>query len=341
MPASSTSSGAPPPFFIVGNDRSGTTMLRLVLDRGGVAIPPESMFLVDFARVRRSGNLADPDAAAAFMRRVWDHPRVRLWGIGGDPPAVPPGLTHEEAYRFAVEAPFRAYARANGKERWADKTPLYLAHLDELDAVWPEARFVVLVRDGRDVALSLLGVPFGPNNIWAAARFWAHGIDLGTEAEHRFPGRVLSVRYEDVVADPQTGMKRVCSFVELDFDTEMLAIERTDSSKVLENQAGWFTNVWAGINQSAVGKWRERMSPRQRRVFDQVAGAQLERLGYERPDAARGEGPRYRPGRVETLAYRSHDAAMRGVNFVRLRLVQERGREVGYVLKRKLARAGH
>jgi hypothetical protein len=328
-------SEAASPFFIVGNDRSGTTMLRLILDRSSVAIPPESMFLVDFEPVRRAGGLDDHEAATAFLRRVREHPRVRLWGIADVPPAVPLGLTHAEAYRFAVEAPFRAYARANEKERWADKTPLYLAHVAELAEVWEQARFVVLVRDGRDVALSLLGVPFGPNNVWAAARFWARGIDLGIDAEKRFGERVLRVRYEDLVTDPAPHVERLCRFLGLEFDPDMLAIEHSDASKVQKDQAGWFTNVWAGINRSAVGKWKREMSSRQQRVFDQVAGPQLERMGYERTPS---EG---RPGTAEVAGYRTHDAAMRGVNFVRLRLVQERGREVGYVLKRKLARAGH
>ena len=102
------------PFFVVGNDRSGTTMLRSVLDRSAeAAVPPESMFLLDFAPVRRRGGLERPEAAAAFIRTVWSHPRVRLWKLLGDPPPVPRGLGHADAYRFAVEAPFRAYARAD------------------------------------------------------------------------------------------------------------------------------------------------------------------------------------------------------------------------------------
>ena len=320
------------PFFIVGNDRSGTTMLRLILDRGAVAIPPESMFLVDFAHVRRKGDLSDPRAASAFLRRVWTHPRLRQWNLPPDPPAVPAGLDHAAAYRFAVEAPFRAYARAEGKERWADKTPLYLAHVDELSAVWPDARFVVLVRDGRDVALSLLEVPFGPNNTWAAAHFWAHGIRLGLDAERSYPGRVLHVRYEDVVGDAPAHVRRVCEFVALPYDDEMLAIERTDPAKIDKDQGGWFTNVWAGIDPSVAGKWRRSMSPRRRRVFDAVARRELERMGYDAGDPAADP-----PLRARTPLLRAHDAAARAVNFVRLRIIQERGREVGYVARRKVA----
>jgi hypothetical protein len=320
------------PFFLVGNDRSGTTLLRLVLDRGDVAIPPESMFLADFAPVRQRGGLDDLAQADRLMRAVWSHPRVRLWKLSGDAPAVLPGLGHEEAYRFIVSAPFEAYARKEKKDRWADKTPLYLRYVAEIDAIWPDARFVVVVRDGRDVALSVMRVPFGANNVWAAARAWAQGIRLGLEAERRHPDRVVTVRYEDLVARPAEEGARVSEFLGMEFSKEMLEIERTDPDKILKEQAGWFTNVWAGINTSAVGKWQREMTPAQQRLFARVAGPELEAMGYEPGEPASVAG-------LRTAAYAGHDAAMRSVNFVRLRLLQERGREVRYVLKRKLAGA--
>ena len=86
------------------------------------------------------------------MDAVWEHPKVALWELPGPPPAVPPGLAPADAYRFAVEAPYAAYAAKHGKPDWADKTPHYVHHVDHLLRVWPDARFVVLVRDGRDVA---------------------------------------------------------------------------------------------------------------------------------------------------------------------------------------------
>jgi hypothetical protein len=321
-----------PPFFVVGVDRSGTTMLRLVLDRGDVAIPPESMFLADFAPVRREGGLDRPEAADAFARRVWEHPRVRAWGLAGAAPQMPLGLTHEQAYRFAVESPFEAYARAHGKVRWADKTPHYLRHVDELAAVWPDARFVVLVRDGRDVTVSLLGVPFGPNNVWSAARFWADGIRRGREAAERYPDRVTTVRYEDLVADPAAEAERLCAFLGLGFDEEMLAIEETDPARLDPGKAAWFTGLAAGINAAGVGKWKTELSPRDQRLFSALAGPELESLGYE-------PGPAQEPTPLAAELYRAQDLGRKLVNFARLRLVDERGREVGYVVRRKVGRA--
>lgn len=296
-------------------------MLRLILDRGDVAIPPESMFLLDVDPHQPPDNV---------LLEAWNHPRVRLWGLAGAPPQIPEGLSPQHAFRFAVSAPFIAYAEREGKTRWADKTPAYIGHVGRLASIWPDARFVVLVRDGRDVALSVMGVPFGPNNAWAAARSWATAIRQGREAAARYPGRVLEVRYEDLVARPEAEVQAICGFLGLDYSHDMLAIERTDRSKVVEDQAGWFTNVWSGITTAAVGKWRTDLTPRQVEMFESVAGDELRALGYAT------NGVTTSPSLVP--AYAVHDAAMRGVNFVRLRLVQERGREVRHVVRRKLSR---
>jgi Sulfotransferase family len=296
-------------------------MLRLILDRGDVAIPPESMFLIDV-------DVGQP--AEDVLREAWNHPRVRLWNLQAEPPSIPRELSREEAYRFAVSAPFVAYARREGKTRWGDKTPAYIDHVDRLAEIWPDARFVHLVRDGRDVALSVMKVPFGPNNVWAAAHSWSDAIRQGREAAERHPGRVLELRYEDLVAEPEGELVTTCNFLGLEYSPDMLAIEQTDPSKVVEDQAGWFTNVWAGITTAAVGKWRTELTPRQVEVFESVAGDELRALGYEMNGGT--------ASRTLVPAYAAHDAAMRGVNFVRLRLVQERGREVRHVLRRKLAR---
>jgi sulfotransferase family protein len=323
------------PFFVVGNDRSGTTMLRLVLDRSAeAAVPPESMFLLDFASVRRRGGLEDRAAATSFVQDVWRHPKVKLWKLDGPPPDVPAGLTHAEAYRFAVESPFRAYARAHGKRRFGDKTPAYLHGLDEVLTVWPLARVVVLVRDARDVALSVTALPFGPNNAYAAAQWWARGIRRGLEAELRHPENVLSLRYEDLVAEPEARVQEVCDHLGLGYNSDMLEIERSDPAKIVEDQAAWFAQLSTGITTAGVGKWKTQMPDGDRRIVEAVAGRELRELGYEVEDGA------VPVRRRRALGYTAQDSAHRAVNVVRLRLVQERGRELRYVLRRKLGRPG-
>ena len=320
------------PFFIVGNDRSGTTMLRLIVDRGiDAAVPPESMFLTDFAPAFAAGGPRDADAAARLMREVWEHPKVRLWELGPVPPAVPGGLRGEDAYRFIAAAPFEAYAARHGKRRWGDKTPHYVHHVDHLLRLWPGARFVVLVRDGRDVALSLRRMPFGPNNAWAAAQWWARGIRAGARAQREHPDAVLTIRYEDLAERPHEQVARLCEFLALSYSDDMLALENVDPARIVPDQAAWFPTLFDGINTSAVGRWRREMSRRDQRVFAALAGAELEQLGYE-PGVA---GPTAVSAR-EARLFHYHNELMRNVNFLRLRLLQERGRELRFALARRL-----
>ena len=320
------------PFFIVGNDRSGTTMLRLVLDAGPeVAIPPESMILTDYGAVWEAGELGDPETAQRFLDEIWWHPKIALWRLSGPPPELPPGLSHEQAYRFVVEAPFRAYAAQAGKPRWGDKTPHYVHHIDALLAVWPQARFVILVRDGRDVALSVKRMPFGPNNAWAAAQWWARGIRVGHRAQAEHPEQVLTVRYEDLVAAPAEVAPEICAFVGLQFTPAMLAIDRADRTKIVADQKGWFPTLFDGIHTSASGRWQAEMPARDQWLFAALAGDELMACGYVPGPAARLPLPAW-----QQRLYRWHNETMRQVNFVRLRVFQERGRELRFALERRL-----
>jgi hypothetical protein len=321
----------PDPFFIVGNDRSGTTMLRLIFDRGpDAAIPPESMFLTDYAAAFEAGGPRDEQAARQLMQEVWRHPKVRLWDLPPQPPALPPGLAPRDAYRFIVAAPFEAYAARHGKPRWGDKTPHYVHHVDHLLRLWPGARVVVLVRDGRDVALSLRRMPFGPNNAWAAAQWWARGIRAGVRAQRRHPAAVRTIRYEDLARAPREEVPRLCEFLGLSYREDMLALEKADRERIVRDQASWFPTLFDGINTVAVGRWEREMSRRDQRIFAALAGAELEQLGY-----AVAPGPVAAITPRQERWYRYHNETLRHINFMRLRLFQERGRELRFALERR------
>ena len=314
------------PFFIVGNDRSGTTMLRMILDRGpDAAIPPESMFLTDVE--------LPPADWQALMDEVWEHPKVRLWKLPGAAPRVPPQLDDADAARFVLGAPFEAYARKYGKPRWGDKTPHYVHHVDRLLGIWPHARVVILVRDGRDVALSLRRMPFGPNNAWAAAQWWARGIRAGAAAQERHPDTVLTVRYEDLARDPATYVPPVCEFLDLTYRPDMLDLAEADWSRIVADQRSWFPTLFDGINTKAVGRWEREMPIRDQAVFAALAHEELARFGYPVPDR-----PLPPPTARQAALYHRHNELMRNVNFVRLRVFQERGRELRLALKRRLSR---
>jgi len=320
------------PFFIVGCDRSGTTMLRLILDRSDdVAIPTESMFIADMAAIRsRFGDLASDEQFDRLAETVWRHPKVRQWRLGGAPPPRA-GRSGGAAYRAALEAPYLAYAAQHGKPGWGDKTPFYIGHLDELRRVFPEARIVNLVRDGRDVALSLLRVPFGPANVWAAAHQWRDAVEAGEGAGERLGDDLLTVRYEHLVAAPETAIPAVCEFLEIGYRPEMLAIEESPPELIAAGQEAWFRELYSGISANSVGKWRRQMSRSDIALFESIAGAELERHGYQ-------TGLGSRPPHIPGAAYLAHNWSVKLWHFTVLHVWRERGREVPYLVRRRLSK---
>jgi len=291
------------PIIVLGVRRSGTTLLRVMLDRNPeLAIPDESYFVPLLAR--RHPGVVDPVAFADDLGRL---PTLVEWKLS--PAAVArrlsPGLTTGDA----IAAVFAAYAAERGKARWGDKTPLYMQHLPLLERLFPLARFVHLLRDGRDAALSYLAVPRGimsegwghPRDAAGFACQWASEVRSARELGRRVgPERYLEVRYERLVAAPEAVLREICTFGGLGYDATMLGyVGQTESASKVHQQR---------LNEAprvGVRDWRTEMSPADRREFESIAGSLLSDLGYEAE--TRGHDRR------RLAVYRAKSAARRGV----------------------------
>ena len=286
---------------IVGAPRSGTTLLRLMLDaHPDLAIPPETGFLA-LGRALADG----PDPREAFFDRVTRFPP--------DAPAWPDFGLSQDDFRAALAAaePFsaaegcrvfyRLYAARFGKSRAGDKTPLYCQHLATIADLLPEIRVIHLIRDGRDVALSLRRMWFSPGNeIETLAKYWADCVSAARR-ESGACGGYLEVRFEDLVADPASILRGICRFLDLEFAPAMLAYHaraarrleehrdraRLDGSLVVshEGRVRQQALTMEPPRRSRAGAWRQDMTGDEQRRFDAAAGDLLDGLGYGRSDA--------------------------------------------------------
>jgi hypothetical protein len=276
-----------PPLILLGVSRSGTTLLRVILDRSpGLAIPDESFFVPLLAR--RHGREID---AAAFLDDVARLPSVHDWGVtAGD---VAPRLSSGMAIGEAIAAIYEAYAERAGKPRWGDKTPMYMRHLSLLARLFPDAQYVHLVRDGRDAALSFLEMPEGTfTRTWAhpttAAQFaclWRKEVEdtrslgrqLGSE-------RYLEVRYEELVARPEPVVREICTFASIRYEPAMLDYTGAVDVSAKPHQQRLLTPPTRGVRS-----WRDDMTSSDVRGFEEVAGNLLRELGYGADSAPSGQ----------------------------------------------------
>lgn len=295
-------SGRVPAPFVVGIARSGTTLLRLMLDaHPQLTIPPETHFLPQlfkyFDRWVEEG-VEGEELRGRAMELIVAHPR---WG---DMP-----LRAEEVERRMAEhdpltagdaarSLYETYAAHVGKPRWGDKSPPYTWKARRIQAALPEARFVHLIRDGRDVALSLSEVSWGPGDVQAAAAKWVDELGRARRRSRRLrPGTYMEVRYEDLVADPEPLLRQIAEFVDLPWDAGMLDYHHRAEERMrdvvrdfhplgggtitAEERQRQHELVSTPPSASRVGRWRTEMSSEDRQAFESIAGDLLRELGYE------------------------------------------------------------
>jgi hypothetical protein len=295
-----------PPLFVLGVRRSGTTLLRVMLDRHpALAIPDESYFVPQLAE--RHGDRPDLDAFVDDLRRL---PTLREWRVS--PEEVRVRVQRGATLGQAIATVYEVYADRHGKTRWGDKTPMYMEHLDLLERLFPDALYVHLLRDGRDAALSFLAMPRGivtetwahPRDAAAFACQWKREVTAARTLGRRVgPSRYVEVRYEALVADAERGLRAICAFAGLNFEQSMLDYAGNVDLSRKPHQQSLATTPTPGLR-----RWREQMSPADVAAFEGVAGDLLGDLGYEaerRPDVR---------GRLRMLDYSARMRAYRATS---------------------------
>ena len=275
--------------LIGGCPRSGTTLLgSMIRARYRCVLTPESQFKTDWFRERRASPGREPSAYVA------SHDRFRLWGIAA------PAAAGDASLRAVVDAAVRGFATSTGQDPeapWIDHTPNNLRFAMTLDELFDrDVSFVHLVRDGRAVASSLMPLDWGLSDPVACGRFWAAEVGIALAAEARLAERCLRVRYEDLLADPETTLERIGGWAGLDRDETA-----TEIRMPAFYSERYHTRLDGPVDPERISAWRRSMRPRDIELVEFASGELLELLGYE-PDLGVAAGP-------ETWAERARFAA--------------------------------
>ena len=279
------------PFFILGAPRSGTSLLSRIMNaHSDIGIPFETQFYRFFFPLRQKyGDLGSVNNRARIVSHLLSNHHVRR---------IVPLPSHEQVMAHfvrhdihgALEALMRAWLEQCGKSRWGEKTPQHTLTWPDLLAGFPNAKVIGIVRDGRDVAVSWKQTPFGPKTAFQLATQWARYVDALDACVRALPrDQVHIIHYDDLLAHSTDVVNGLCAFLGVEFQPSMLEFHSSPSSyQSIDAQNS--TNLSKPILAANSGKWKTQMSRRDLRIFEAVAGAQLELSGYARacPSAAIG-----------------------------------------------------
>lgn len=239
----------PDPIFVVGAERSGTTLLNLMLDGH-----PELAWLGEFEfALKAIPERGWPDLAAF---RDWLSIERMFLALELD---VDPALSFEELLNsFLLQVRKRAGKRRVGATTHKD--------FDKLPRLWPQARYVHLLRDGRDVARSRIGMGWA-GNLWCASWGWLEAEQTWDVLKAQLaPQAWIEVRYEDLVGDPRGELERICDHIGLSFDEGLLAYPGTTTYSLPDAAMAY--------------QWKRKLSPHELGLSEAVIGPMLATRGY-------------------------------------------------------------
>lgn len=297
---------------VVGVARSGTTLLRLMLDaHSQLAVTHETGFVPSLCTLSsplhrgfysQMGGVIKGlgwrrSLREEFYRTLTGHVNWEDFHVPAE--SLRESLREVEPFNVTdgLRSFFCLYAARFDKPRWGDKTPNYCLHLRRVAAMLPEARFVHIIRDGRDASLSVRGLYFAPgSDIETLASHWVRLIRTARHQSRRCP-HYLEVRYEDLLLDTTAVLRRICAFVELDYEPGMeqyymnaperigeLEVRRDREGKVVVTRETRQHNhrlTAQPPQRERIDRWKTEMSEEERATFKRIAGALLEELGYE------------------------------------------------------------
>lgn len=302
------------PVFIVGAGRSGTTPLQLALNMHpqlGVYGETQAFFVH-----RRFGS--EPSGARTEqLLKYWTpliagcSPHADLF----DDEKVRARLASASTYAEIVDRIFEALAAREGKSRWGEKSPAHIFRLAEIRTAFPGAQVIHIIRDPRAVVSSSIKAfhegQLSDWNIYRVARYWLRcfKIHAQQQSESARDGYLL-VRYEDFVSRPEQTLRDVSSFLKIGFVPEMLNAHRVASKYVKENSGALPAHhalTEKPLDRSRVQAWKEILSSDQARLVEQVAGKQMQQIGYKL-----GKKEAYNPPRMRAVYFSTRWIAAEG-----------------------------
>jgi hypothetical protein len=268
------------PFFIVGYERSGTTLMAAALDRHSrIAVPPETHFFVDVCPALHAGQRGDPQFMVSHFFRS-----KRMGDLQLDSAQLLDRMKRIEPTwaNLFLEA-LRLYAAGRGKDLIGEKTPGHWRYLPEILRAFPNAKSIWLIRDGRDAVASMMNMPWKRhNNLALHGMQWRFAMERMMAFETQFPGRILRIKFEQLISDAKSEVQQACEFLGVEFEASQLD-PAVKTGVVPEWEMAWKERIFSPPDPSRIGAAARELSREGYQLLDLLLAPTLQVLGYNVP----------------------------------------------------------
>ena len=278
----STISPCESPIFIIGTERSGSNLLRLILDVHPDVVIPHPPHLMKYFGELDYGNLSELDNLRSLSRDM-----VKLIETHIFPWEIP--LSSETLAKQALEPShfglvstiYECVRSQHGVKRWGCKSTFMIKYITETLSVYPKAQFILLVRDPRDVAVSARKSVFSPCHPYLSATLWNEQQALGRAAESTLNDTQLyTLRYEDLLVDSEMVLRQVCDFLNLEFTPNLLRFFEQKEAKKSANLSESWGNTARPILKNNHQKFHTELSPKDIATVEKLCQDNMQYFGY-------------------------------------------------------------
>lgn len=282
------------PFFLLGNPRSGTSLLRIILDsHPNIVVPPECGFIEWLFEKYKDWDFKK--MIGPFIEDLYQTKKFETWNLPKDDLLEVLNKHQPSTYQLTCQHIYFAYGNKFSKNlsNWGDKNNYYINHVHKLKIIFPDAVFIHLVRDGRDVAASYKKInqsdfksrykPSLPNTIKNIAIEWVSNLEVinnffQTLEENKY----ITLRYEDLLNSPKQQLTRITSFLDLSYHPDMLNYHKRNQKYDIEpaETIEWKKKTLENIDSSRIGRYKKDLSQIEVNEFDLYAKNMLAKFSY-------------------------------------------------------------
>jgi hypothetical protein len=278
-----------PFFFIIGRPRTGTTLLRSLFDaHPNVRIPWECQFILNL--YPKYGKLKhwNRETLKQFYADLLEQWQFSSWNIDHDKlKADLQACQGANSYASVCRVVYGNHISFYPKETisyFGDKNHGYTIYTHRLKKIFPDAKFIYILRDYRDTFESVKNVDFEVPVVSLVVYKWKYFYKKALKASENFPGSFYFIRYEDLVTNPQENFEKLCIFLDLPYVPGVFEFykmkEKAEGKYPADILEKHHKSLFNPVNTSRIGRWENSMTPRQIYIADQVAGEYATRAGY-------------------------------------------------------------